>query len=309
MFLDADDRILPEKLAEQLAVFRVRPEVGLVYTGVRYIDVDGAPLPQRGWARLEGEALPHLVVSNRFPPHSPLVSREVLEQVGGFDEGMVAFGRGAEDWDLWLRIARRGVPFACVDRPLAEYRVRPDAMHQDPAPMTASSLRVLDKAFGDPALPAEIAALRPLAYQRAYLVAAGDYYRVGDRAAGSRWFRAAVRERPELVTEFESLAEFCRSLLPLGYQRGTIMAAEWRRLARTLRTALTDLFADSALDEEVSRLRWPAERAFWRAVLPLAARRAKVALGGGGRRARLRADHLRLLEFERATGSLVAARG
>jgi glycosyltransferase involved in cell wall biosynthesis len=303
MFLDADDHIHPEKLPAQLAVLRERPDVDVVYTGVRYIDVDGAPLPQHGWARVEGDLLSDLVVGNLFPPHSPLAPRALFEAIGGFDESL----RAAEDWDVWARIAARGVTFGCVDRALIDYRVRPDAMHQDPARMTTACLRVLEKLFVESTLPAPVAALRPVAYQRTYVTAACEYYRAGDEASGSRWFRMAVRERPTLVTEPASLMQFCRWLLPLGYQRGTIVAAEWRRLARTLRTALRAVFADPALDPAVRGLQWRSERAFWGVVLTLARERARHAVGSRSRRNRLRLDHGQLLAFERASGMPAAA--
>jgi glycosyltransferase involved in cell wall biosynthesis len=101
-FLDADDRLLPEKLAAQLAVFDARPDVGVVYTGLRYIDEAGRPLPQAGWARLPPHPVADFVLSNRVAPHLPLVRRADVERVGAFDESMSP----AADWDLWLRLAR-----------------------------------------------------------------------------------------------------------------------------------------------------------------------------------------------------------
>jgi len=48
-FLDADDRLHPDKLRAGLEVFDARPNTGLVYSGFHYIDEDGRRLPQRGW--------------------------------------------------------------------------------------------------------------------------------------------------------------------------------------------------------------------------------------------------------------------
>ena len=47
-----------------------------------------------------------------------LVSKEIFDEVGGFDETMVSW----EDWDLWLRIAKRGHCFERVKMPLVHYR-------------------------------------------------------------------------------------------------------------------------------------------------------------------------------------------
>src|SRR5207253_60604 len=59
-FLDADDRFLPDKIARQAAVLDARPDVGLVYSGWRFIDEDGRVLPGAGRPRGEGDLLPAL---------------------------------------------------------------------------------------------------------------------------------------------------------------------------------------------------------------------------------------------------------
>ena len=81
----------------------------------------------------------------------------------------------------------------------------------------------------------------------------------------------------------ESLRRFCRWLLPLGYQRTTVMVAEWRQLWRILHRALGDLFDAPDLGADISRLRWQARLASWRAVAPLVRKRvATVTRGAGG---------------------------
>jgi hypothetical protein len=293
LFLDADDRLRPEMLPAVLATIEQgSAETALVYTGVQCIDLRGAALPQRGWPRVEEYPLARLVLGNVFPVHAAVVRREAVLAVGGFDETLAA----AEDWDLWLRLAGAGGRWACVDRALVEYRIRPGAMHEDAARMAASCRRVLDKVFAQPELPAAVRAQRALAYQNLHLRAAAAYYRAGDDAAGAQEFRAAVAARPALLTESDALERFCRLLLPLGYQTGTLMTARWRQLARTLRAALTAALADP----DHAALRWRSEVAYWRVMRPLLARRAKAALARGHRRARLLAAHARLLAFEQA---------
>jgi hypothetical protein len=222
------------------------------------------------------------------------VRREAVLAVGGFDETLAA----AEDWDMWLRLARAGVRCARIDRALVEYRIRPGAMHLDPTRMVENPRRVLDKVFADPGLPTAVQALRPLAYQNLHLRAAADYYRAGDDAAGAREFCAAAGARPALLADADTLAEFCRLLLPMGYQTGTLMAARWRPLARVLRAALAAGLAQPDLRAQ----RWRAELAYWRVVGPLLRRRAKAALARGHQRARLLAANARLVAFEQAAG-------
>ncbi|MFN8543165.1 MAG: glycosyltransferase [Candidatus Binatia bacterium] len=258
-FLDADDRVHPDKLALQLAVLDARPDVDVVTCGVRGIDVHGAPLPPQGWARLDGDVFARLLLGNVGPPHALLLRRAVIEGAGGFDETLTA----AEDWDLWLRIARRGARWATVDRALADYRIRPASMHQDPTRMATNCRRVLDKAFADPSLPPAIRALAVQAYQEADLVAACDYYRVGEREQGARLFRTAVTARPTMLAEPRTLRHLCQLLLPVGYRSQAMVIARRRDVLPVLRTMLVDLFAAPALERAVAAQRRRAWLAYW----------------------------------------------
>lgn len=276
-FLDADDRILPEKLALQLEAFGAHPELGAVYTGWHCIDEAGARLPQQGRSVHSGDIFPDLVLGNLMHPHTVVVRRHLVEAAGGFDETLTS----VEDWDLWLRLARAGARWHCVDRPLAEYRIRRGAMHQNPRRMLENRLRVLAKIFDDAnGLPLRVACRRALALQNAHLAAACDFLRSGERGEGARAFRAAVLSRPEILTEPASLRRFCRLILPEGHQREAALVANWRPLARLLRATLADLFASPDLDANVRRLRSRATVAYWRTVFRLARKGVAANLGG-----------------------------
>jgi GT2 family glycosyltransferase len=262
-FLDADDRFLPEKLAASLAVFAARPELGLVYSGVRYIDARGAALPPRGGTTQEGDLLPALLLGNLIHPNAVVVRREPVERAGGFDESLTSL----EDWDLWLRLSAAGLRWGCLDRPLAEYRIRADAMHQNRARMAENTLRVLDKLFAGDTLPAEVRDRERLAYQHAYLSAAADCYRAADRDTGAAWFRRAAATRPQFLGEARSLRRFCRLLLPPESQDRRAMARDTRGLAPTLRLALHDLYATPDLEPSIRRMRGRARLAYGQTVL------------------------------------------
>jgi glycosyltransferase involved in cell wall biosynthesis len=239
-FLDADDRLLPEKFARELSLFDADPRLGVVYGGWSYIDGDGRRLPQRGWSRDEGDVLPRLLMGNLIHPHAALLRRRCLEQVGGFDEELTS----VEDWDLWLRLAVAGVRWGLVDLPLLEYRVRDDGMHANPERMLNNRLRVLDKAFDTlQEKRPELARLRPQAFQQVYLEAACDHYRTGARDAGAPVLGEAVRAHPALLMEPRSLRQVCRLLLPLGYRNENVVVARWPSLAPIFRQMMLDASA------------------------------------------------------------------
>ena len=46
-FLDSDDRWMPQKLERQIGLLRERPEVGLVFSTVRFVSRRGRPVEER----------------------------------------------------------------------------------------------------------------------------------------------------------------------------------------------------------------------------------------------------------------------
>jgi glycosyltransferase involved in cell wall biosynthesis len=106
--LDADDVWKPAKIARQLEVLERDPDLGAVGCGLELTGETAAPravavrpftpdLP----ARLRRVAVRDFWVEGSGS--GALVPRRVFEAVGLFDEEL----RGAEDWDMWLRIAAR----------------------------------------------------------------------------------------------------------------------------------------------------------------------------------------------------------
>ncbi len=97
--MDADDVAHPNRLLSQMSLMRGHPEVAVVGTLCNGIDARGKIVRPRDRWRL-------LRRSNYIPfPHgSAMFRRDVFDQVGGYDESVA----GAEDQDLFLRMADRG---------------------------------------------------------------------------------------------------------------------------------------------------------------------------------------------------------
>jgi glycosyltransferase involved in cell wall biosynthesis len=145
-FLDADDVLLPTKLAEQAAILDRAPTVGWTYCDV-LIEATATGAEMRASERfgygarmLEGWLFSELIHGNFIPAIAPLVRRTVLHTAGGFDERLTAL----EDWDLWLRLSliaeARYSPAVLV-----RYRVHPGGMSEDRSRMDRNRFRVLDK--------------------------------------------------------------------------------------------------------------------------------------------------------------------
>lgn len=181
--LDADDAWHPEKIARQVArLEQAGPEVGVVYTDFQEVDsVTGERLDAPGHALPEGNLADVLVYRNPIPCAStPLVRRECLEQVGGYDASLRALGgQGCEDWDLYLRLAE-ATRFAVVPEVLVTYRRVAGSMSTNPRQMATSYAVMMERLRTR--RPGIDAALWRRSRQRHELYLAGIYRQHGARA-------------------------------------------------------------------------------------------------------------------------------
>ncbi|MDB5255057.1 MAG: glycosyl transferase family 2 [Candidatus Nomurabacteria bacterium] len=109
-FLDADDLWTPTKLAQQLQLFEHTSfsRLGLVYCDYDVINTVGNPDMESHKTKLDtsirGKVFLALLKGNKILSSGSgvLIKREVFTTIGTFDETL----RYAEDWDMWLRIAK-----------------------------------------------------------------------------------------------------------------------------------------------------------------------------------------------------------
>ena len=184
-FVDDDDLWAPDKLAAQLAAAR---ETGRdwAYVGVVNIDendrvISGVPPPS------PERVVEYLPTYNAVPGGgSNVIARRILlDLVGPFDTRHI----NTEDWEMWLRLAKRQPP-AWVPRPLLAYRV-----HRGNA-----SLR-LDAILGGAALIEETHG-GPVDYGLLYCWFAESSLRLGRRQEALRYFaRAAARGQARRVAD------------------------------------------------------------------------------------------------------------
>ncbi|MCB1970170.1 MAG: glycosyltransferase [Geminicoccaceae bacterium] len=154
-FLDSDDTWDRGKLQAQLAVMRNHPEVGLVWTDMRAVDVSGRIVGERwlrqmytAYRKLDaypvfsheqsaaslgitagglpgdvmirmGRILGPMIMGNLVHLSTAVIRREWIERIDGFDPSMRHVG---EDYDLFLRASALG-PVALIDHPMASYRI------------------------------------------------------------------------------------------------------------------------------------------------------------------------------------------
>jgi hypothetical protein len=214
-FLDGDDRWRPEKLQRQVAALDASPEAGLCYTIARFIDEDGRLLRARKPARAcAGRLLPRLMRGNIVILASVMLRRACLENVGGFDETLSVYG--CEDWDLWLRMARR-YPVVAVDEELTLYRQH--AGGTSPDQVLASALTVIDKAYRDPTMQLEAGITRSAARARHQWYRAADVASQGRRRAALPIAMRALRENAATAFSRPALGALAALTLPRAATR------------------------------------------------------------------------------------------
>ncbi len=118
-FLDDDDEWLPEKLSLQVEkIEKSSPDVGGVYTGVSYLDIELGEITSVSNPHIRGNILNDILPENFLVTSSLLLRKSCFEKAGLFDERF-QFG---EDFDMWIRIANY-YNFDFIKEPLVKYAI------------------------------------------------------------------------------------------------------------------------------------------------------------------------------------------
>ena len=131
VFLDADDRLLPDALAIGVRMLQADAQCGFYYGHVQLIDADGALLPSPPFRPVDGAFYTSLLRRNDiWSPGQVMYRRDVVIEANGFDRNFAS----AADYDLNLRIARFH-KVCCDSRLMFEYRLYDTSMSHNSAVM------------------------------------------------------------------------------------------------------------------------------------------------------------------------------
>ena len=155
-FLDADDLLESHKLELQVEYFKDHPETDIVYGEARYFATEH---PEERRYTIWGEDKPWmpkvsgtgyeiikaLVITNIMVVSSPLIREKIFQACGLFDESL----KSHEDWDLWLRCAKRGVFFQFLAKQdtFALIRCHTNSLTHKRTSMLETQLQVRKKIF------------------------------------------------------------------------------------------------------------------------------------------------------------------
>ncbi len=197
-FLDSDDLWMTQKLERQMGLFASDPSLGVVSCLSRYVSFDGETLADTGPGQAtlragDPASIRRLLLGNTVSGgSSAVVRRDCLDALGLFDESLW----GVEDWDLWLRAAKR-YSIGFVNEPLTIMRSGASNLSspRNMASMLENELRLLRKHFADRSY--RIGAYdRGMAVAERYGRAAWAWYSIGDTRPARRCLFLAIASNP-----------------------------------------------------------------------------------------------------------------
>ncbi|PVZ07992.1 glycosyltransferase family 2 protein [Actinomycetospora cinnamomea] len=206
VFLDSDDLLRADFLAQVRACLETVPGPGLVGAVPLTVDEDGAPTDpdfrlSTDPPATDGEEFLLHLLREPFSYRGTTVPRELATSVGGFDEALWV----GEDLEFWVRVALTGVPVRVLDEQVYLLRQRQGSItRQDDRTVElgegahAALARIARQL---PPSPARRAALREYVDRVRTGIALGRYrraVRTGDRTAARRQALRLLRRRPSV---------------------------------------------------------------------------------------------------------------
>lgn len=247
--LDADDMYEPHYLSTLVSALQATPDAQGIYCGYQFVDHTNNLLPQIESRPVEPEKLYEaLLDGNFFVPESIFLHRSVYEDVGTFDEAL----RACEDWDVWLRAAKKYKIIYCADI-LTRHRVLPGSMSTDPLRMLNNRLAVLKKHVGDEPKDSG-SSMTHRAYGRAYLGSCVEYSQYGNPDRAYECFQKMANLCPNLAMELDTFYQLGCGDQPKG-SMGDMRSLNVKRNSQPLLTMLNSLFIDADTSDVVKYLR------------------------------------------------------
>jgi glycosyltransferase involved in cell wall biosynthesis len=201
--LDDDDYWPEGKLAWQVAALDSNPSAVLVYG---YTSFFGDTQLTNVWPMSDKEA-PRGDVRRAFykycwlrSPGQSLIRADVLREEEGFDAAIW----GTDDYDLYIRLAKRG-PFLYEHRPALCYRIHTGSASRNYWRMYENGMKVLRKHFGLFPMPQQwhdywnCRRFTEHYTSSDFLTAASNAWNKGEVSEANEYYRKALRIKPTLL--------------------------------------------------------------------------------------------------------------
>jgi hypothetical protein len=137
---------LPDKLKKQVAYHVLYPQITISHTD--FVEFDQSGRSKRIWRhyiyskhRKSGNLLPLLYYDNFIGVLTVMMRKEVFSDVGGFNGKLVT----GEDWELWIKLCKRGYNFGYINEILAKYRINNYSVSKNNARYEKAIRKVLNE--------------------------------------------------------------------------------------------------------------------------------------------------------------------
>jgi glycosyltransferase involved in cell wall biosynthesis len=228
--VNSDDPLMPGAVSAAVELMVRRPEIVVAYPDWYIIDGDGHVLGHR--VTPEYSYLHMLKRHHCVPGPGVFFRKSVAERLGGRDECF----RYVADFDFWLRAGLVG-PFARIPKTLATFRWHSGgaSSKEQGISMAEEHIRLIEKIYALPNLPASILGVRKEAFSSAYYEAAVS---LGTQALDTKrdYFKRAFILYPWTYFSHEKLS-LAESLILMVLGSSIYLTARklWDRLLTALR--------------------------------------------------------------------------
>jgi glycosyltransferase involved in cell wall biosynthesis len=240
-FLDADDYWNPTHVDDVAGLLERYPESMVAFSRIRRFGDEDLVAPQYVPAGPPSNMFWQLIEENIVAQSSAVVRRDILVRNGCYSSQL----RYSEDYDLWLRLARR-YPFVCTSDVTACYRVHPNQASRNVTQMVLGRWRVkhhfwrLAKEKETPAFVEQLEAQMLRAFELG-LESAWD-------ERNESHLRAALAVH-KLVPNSAKISKYWRRRYRLGWPLWVALGGAWDRtlpsVRRAVRPLLSPLFGSS----------------------------------------------------------------
>ncbi len=121
-FIDSDDFCEPDRFRKQIEFLRAHQDHVLVGSAIRYVDEKSRTIGTRRYPETDEAIKTSILIMNCIAQPAVMARRQALLAAGGYDDEF----RHAEDYGLWLRLARSG-KFHNLQEELVAYRLHSGA--------------------------------------------------------------------------------------------------------------------------------------------------------------------------------------
>jgi glycosyltransferase involved in cell wall biosynthesis len=203
-FLDSDDVLLPNNLADLYGRLLGIPHAGVAHGWATIVDHRGGEL-QFTRPNLEGRVFSHYLFQNSTPMGTILIRRVCFDTVASFDESLPLF----EDWELLLRLSFHYDFTAVCKRVARIYHQTEQRSTSRPAGDVGLAARTAyEKLLDDPVARPHVQATWKTLMANTHVMT-GHHYRVfeANMPAARREFLAALRMAPGYRRAYIGLVE------------------------------------------------------------------------------------------------------